>query len=268
MANAIRRILKGSCFLALAGILAAQSMPTKTTDKIKGASSSSIEQLRGTVEYVQDNTLVVKMASGERRTFNPPPSRRFIVDGNELPVSALKPGTRLTATVVTTKTAFTDRVTTVGTGKVWYVAPPSTVILTLPNGENRQYKVKSDYKFSVGGQPATVFDLRKGMTVAAEKIEEIPGIEIASNTTVTGTAPPEPKPAVAREATPAPAPARTAAAARPEPAPAPAPRAATPEPVQVAERAKTLPKTASPFPLIGLAGLLCGAASLVIRKLR
>ena len=63
----------------------------------------------------------------------------------------LKPGTKLTATVTTTTTPVTVRTTTVGSGRVWYVAG-TTVILTLPNGENRQYKVARDYKFTVERQ--------------------------------------------------------------------------------------------------------------------
>jgi hypothetical protein len=45
----------------------------------------------------------------------------------------------------------TERATTVGTGKVWYVAG-NTVILTLPNNENRMYKVNDNYRFMVSGQ--------------------------------------------------------------------------------------------------------------------
>ena len=55
--------------------------------------------------------------------------------------------------MTTTGTPVTERTTTVGDRKVWYVAGPN-VILTLPNDENRQYKVKNDYKFIVGGKPA------------------------------------------------------------------------------------------------------------------
>src|SRR6185369_6191586 len=130
-----------------------------------------------------------------------------------------KVGTKLHATVSTTKTSVTDRTTTVGTGKVWFVSG-NTVILTLPNNENRMYKVAESYRFIVDGQKATVHDLRKGMTVSAEKIVEEPRVEIATDTTVTGSAPPPPRPVVA--AAPAPA------APAPTPAPTPAPARATP----------------------------------------
>ena len=65
----------------------------------------------------------------------------------------------------------------------------NTVILTLPDGNNKMYTSKSDFKFTVDGHPASVRDLRKGMKIFAEKIVESPLTEIANNTTVTGHAP-------------------------------------------------------------------------------
>src|SRR6185295_981266 len=105
----------------------------------------------------------------------------------------LKPGTKLTATVTTTKTPVTERTTTIGTGKVWWVAG-NTVIITLPNNENRMYKVNDNYHFKVDGKDASVHDLRKGMVIAAEKIVESPKAELATNVAVTGEAPPAPQP--------------------------------------------------------------------------
>jgi hypothetical protein len=49
--------------------------------------------------------------------------------------------------------------------------------------------VKDDVKFTVEGQPATVFDLRPGMNVRAEKIVEAPDVEIVRDRTVIGHAP-------------------------------------------------------------------------------
>jgi hypothetical protein len=108
--------------------------------------------------------------------------------------------------VVTTQASVTDRTTTVGQRKGWFVSGPN-VTVTLPNGENRQYKVKDDYKFRCGREtPRRVFYLRKRMTVRVEKIVEVPHVEIATDTTVTGTAPKQ-----VAAAAPAPAPAGTPA---------------------------------------------------------
>ena len=243
------RILKRSCIaFVLGGFLTAQQMPQTTKERIKTGSSTTTKEINGTVVAVEGNTLVVKLSTGEIETFNPPDSRKFIIDGQEQTVHDLKVGTKLHAKQTVTQTSITERTTTVGTGKVWYVAGPN-VILTLPNGENRQYKVKDDYKFIVDGQPATVFELRKGMVVSAEKIVEAPHVEMATDVQVTGTAPKavakaEPAPAPAPSPTPAPAPRRApepVAKAQPAPAPAPAPEAPP--------AATKLPKTGKPSAL-------------------
>jgi len=266
MKPTIRIALIALCVAALSlTLFAQQQMPQTKKESIENSQQVSTEQFNGTVVIAQNGTLVVKMANGDLRTFNPPESRRFLVDGKELTVNELKPGTKLHATVTTTKTSITDRTTTVGSGKVWFVSG-NTVILTLPNNENRQYKVQESYRFTVDGKPASVHDLRKGMTVAAQKIVEEPRVEIASNTSVTGEAPPPPKP-VAEAPAPAPAPRRAAAPPPPAPAPAAAPEPAAP--AAAPEPAPTkLPKTGSPLPLIGLLGLLSTGTSFALRAVR
>ena len=82
------------------------------------------------------------------------------MDGQELRLEQLKPGMKLQATVTTTVTPVTERTTTIGSGKVWYVSG-NTLIVTLPNNENRTFKVDDLYRFNVGGQPASVHDLRR-----------------------------------------------------------------------------------------------------------
>ena len=187
MKTTLRRILLASGMALTFALLAApQDMPKTTKEHIKGTATVKTELLKGVVTVVEGNNLEVRMSTGDIRIFNVPESRRFIVDGKELTVQELKPGTRLTATVTTTTTPVTERTTTVGTGKVWHVSG-NTVILTLPNNENHMYKVQNSYRFNVNGEKATVHDLRKGMIVSAEKIVEEPKTEIASNTVVTGT---------------------------------------------------------------------------------
>ena len=263
-----RKIMLGLCLtitvFALFAAVAAAQMPKTTTEKIQGAAAVTTQEMKGTVAFVEGNNLVIKMSTGEVRTFNNvPDTRKVIIDGQEVAVRDLKVGTKLTATITTTNTSVTVRTKTVGSGRVWFVSG-NNVILTLPNGENRQYKAAPGMKFTVDGRSATVFDLRKGMTVAAEKIVEEPRTEIASNTRIVGQAPaatsiPRAEPAPA----PAPAPVRAAAPA-PAPVAAPAP---APEPA-AAPAAPKLPKTASPLPLMGLLGLLCVGGSFGIRMLR
>jgi LPXTG-motif cell wall-anchored protein len=259
MTTIFRAILTGLCIALMASALLAQGqMPTTTKEEIPGASSVTTQQLHGTVVQVEGNSLVVRMSDGGIREFDVPESRQFIIDGKTLSVHDLVPGTRLNATVTTTTTPVTERTTTVGTGKVWFVSG-NTVILTLPNNENRMYKVKEDYRFIVNGQKASVHDLRKGMVISAEKIVEAPKTVIASNVAVTGHAPvAKAAPVQTAAATPTPAAPQAAPAA---PAPAPAEQAA-------ATPSTKLPKTGSPLPLIGLLGLAFTSASFGLRRLR
>jgi LPXTG-motif cell wall-anchored protein len=270
MRTITHRVLTGlslSLLLFAPFVAAQQGMPQTTKKQIRGAATVTTEELRGTVAQVEGNKLVVRMSTGDIRLFNVPESRRFLIDGKELTVHDLKPGTKLAATVTTTETPVTERTTTVGTGKVWFVSG-NTVILTLPNNENRSYKVEDSYRFTVNGAPATVHDLKKGMVISAQRIVEQPSTEIASNTVVTGQAPPPPpapKPVVAQAPPPPPSP-------RPTPPPATAPSPARPPEItpaveQAANVPAKLPKTGSPLPLVGLLGLLFTGTSLVLRKL-
>src|SRR5690242_17653665 len=98
MTNAFRRIPTG-LFMAIAivtilALTAAAQMPRTTTEKIAGTSAVSTEKLTGTVVLVEGNNLVVRMSDGAIRYFQPPESRRFVVDGQELTLRDLKPGTK------------------------------------------------------------------------------------------------------------------------------------------------------------------------------
>jgi LPXTG-motif cell wall-anchored protein len=227
--------------LFFAATVAAQAQKTATV---------STSQLTGEVVQVEGNDLVVKLTTGELRTFRVPETRKFIIDGKELSVHDLQTGTTLTATVKTTTTPVTVRTKTSLTGRVWYAAAP-TIILTLPDGTNKQYYVKDEdnLRFTVNGRPATVFELRKGMTVTAEKIVEEPNVEITTDTRVVGSAPPPALRAAATAKPPTPAP-ETAAPAPPKPAPsetaAPAPPEPEPAALEPAPSETTSPATLEP----------------------
>ena len=216
------------------------------------AQTEKTTTLSGTVEGVDGGTLVVKMDNGELRMFTPPADRVFMVDGKELKLADLKPGTKLTATVK--ETATTTMATTVESleGTVAYASGP-TVILTLPSKERKLYNIKSTdpVKFyNHEGKEITVFDLRKNMQIKATKLTEAPRTELVANVAVTGTAP------AAGAGT-------TQAAAKPAAAAPAAPAAAQSQPASTQASAATpatLPKTGSQLPLLGLIGL----ASLVI----
>jgi LPXTG-motif cell wall-anchored protein len=256
-----------SCLtLGLIGLFAATAA-AQTTQQTTGASTVTTETISGEVVKVEGNTLVVKMSTGELRTFsNIPDTKRAIVDGKEVGVRDLIPGTRLTSTITKTMTPVTVRTTTVKTATVWFVAAP-TVILTHPDGTNKQYNVKEDVKFTVNGQPATVFDLKPGMTVSAEKIIEEPKLEITTASRVVGQSPNAAPAMAAPAATTSTAGAKPPASAASGSKPAAAPATAPANPPATAAPAK-LPKTGSPIPLAGLLGLLLVGGSLAMRRLR
>ncbi len=210
--------------MALTLSLTAQVDTTTTTTAGNANVVTKVE--RGEVVTVSGNDLVVKMADGTLRNFeNVPASAKVTVDGKQLGVKDLKPGMKLQRTITTTTTPMT--ITTVETvkGKVWAITPPLSVILTLEDGKNQQFKIPEDQKFNVDGQMVDAFAVRKGMIITATKITEQPAVEVTQSKTVTGqAAPPADVPILvaegSEEAVPAPA-------AEPAAAPASAPEAAS-----------------------------------------
>lgn len=246
------RILAVSFTCALfAGVATAQD--TSTTSVQAGQATVTTEVKHGEVVYVSGNDLVVKADDGQVKHFVVADTTTFNVDGKDLTVHDLKPGMKLTRTITTTSTPKTVRTVRTIKGKVWYVNAPSTVILTLPDNTNKQYKVPEGTMFSVDGEMKSVFHLKKGMLISATVITESPEVVQGSTRTLSGVAPPPPPAPVT------PAPVGVLLIEVPAPAPAPAP-------TQVAQN--TLPKTGSVFPLIGLLGMLCLSASLGLRILR
>ena len=240
-----RKILLGLCVIMTVFALVAVAQTTTKERTVTGKQVAA-QTLKGTVVFNQGGTVVVKMSSGELRTLTPPAGTTVKVDGVDTPASDVKVGTQLTATITTTTTSVTDRTVTVGSGKVWYVAG-NNVILTMPDGTNKQFKVQPHFKFKVDGKDADVSALKKGMVVSAEKIVEEPLTMVDTSKAVVGHLPPPPPP-------------KEVAKAEPAPAPAPAPVAEAP--------AKKLPKTGSPFALIGMLGVLFTGAGFALRKLR
>jgi hypothetical protein len=174
--------------IALAPTPISAQAPQTTKEEVRGTTTTKTEQLNGTVAYVTGNNLVVMMSTGQVRTFQVPPTRRFMIDGKELTVNQLQTGTTLTATTTSYTTPVTVVTTTAGTGKVIWVAGNS-LVLQLPTNEVKTYTVPEATKFTVDGKEATLQDLRQGMTVAAEKIVEVPKVDFVSDTVVTGHAP-------------------------------------------------------------------------------
>jgi hypothetical protein len=237
----------GALCMAFAASMSAQVKTETTTTSGQSVHQSTVE--RAEVIMVDGNDLLVKMEDGTIRHFpNVPESARATVDGQELGIHDLKPGMKLQRTLTTTTTPKTITTVQTVTGKVWHVSPPTSVILTLEDGTNQQFKIPKGQKFTVDGQQTDAWGLRKGMNVSATKVVEVPTTEVEHQRQISGSMPPPPPPP------PADQPILIAAA---EPMPAPA--AAAPA---------ELPKTGSLLPLIGLLGGLSFLSSISLGVLR
>lgn len=186
-------VLTGVAIAMSAALYAQATQPppqstTTTTKEAAGAATVTTDQMAGEVIFTQGNWLFVRMLPNkEFRLFNVPVGREFLIDGQKKLVGDLKPGTVLIATVTTTNQPVTVRTMTNLEGTVWY-ASGNHVILTLPNGENKSFIVPENFRFTVQGKPATVFELKPGMKVSATKIVAEPQTDITTKTVVTGRA--------------------------------------------------------------------------------
>ena len=207
---------------------------------IAAAQSTTIEIKRGTVLHVYGNNLVVKMSDGTVKEFDVPEGFTFAIDGKQVSVGDLKPGTMLTSAVKTTETPREVQVTEFKSGTVLKVVG-TTLIVRMADGEIRRLTdVPRDQRVEVDGKELRVEELREGMKLRAKIVSTHSVVVTEEDVMVAGTAPQAPRPA---------------AVARP------VARAAAPAPM--------LPKTGSSTPLAGLFGmilLLVGAGIAVIRR--
>ena len=174
---------------------------------------------------VSGNDLWVKDEAGQMRHFpNVPESVRVTVNGQQLGIHDLKPGMTIERTTITTTSDKLVTTTQTVTGKVWHVNPPLSVILTMDDSTNQEFKIPKGQKFNVNGQMTDAWGLKKGMTITATKIVEVPETAVTQKKILAGQMPPPPPPAPDQPvliAVLVPVPAPTAA-------PAPAPEAPAP----------------------------------------
>jgi LPXTG-motif cell wall-anchored protein len=194
---------------------------------------------------VDGNHLVVSLPEGTKE-MNVPDDFRFTVDGRQLSVRELRPGMSGTATVTTRTTLTPVTVTEVKNGTVLYATPVSIIVRT-DEGLNKMFTQsdvdKRHIRIMREGKPAQISDFRANDRLSATIVTSMPP-RVMTEKEVEAT--------LARSA---PAAARAAA----QPAPAPPLTSAS---ASTSSSAPTLPKTASPLPLLGLAGLLSLAAGI------
>ena len=189
------------------------------------AQTTTYEIRQGTVLNTYGNHLVVRMADGEVRDVEVPEGFMFRVDGKDVSVHDLKPGTQLTAAVATTTTPKIVQVTEVRNVEV-VRRDGQTIITRDENGKMHQYrKVPENIKLMADGKEIIYNDIYAGMKLNAYIVHE-ERIEVTEqDIAIAGAAPAAP----------------AAPAAKPAPVAAPAPI--------------VLPKTGSSLPLAGLAGI-------------
>jgi hypothetical protein len=204
---------------ALVFAATANAQVQTTTDTATGGTTRQVKVVNAEVVAVSGNDVVVKMEDGSlRHIASVPDSARVTVDGKELGVHDLKPGMRLQNTITTTTSPKLITTTKTVTGKVWHVNPPLSVILTLEDGTNQEFKIPKGQKFTVNGEQVDAFGLKKGMIISATKVVEEPITVVEQQAKVTGSMPPPPpappadQPMLVAVVSPAPAPAAAPAA--------------------------------------------------------
>ena len=228
-------------FCAMTAGVAAQDITHPSTTKTIEPPTHEIQTTHvknAEIIHVSGHEVVVELENGKFELLNLPEDFRFQVDGRDVAVHELTPGTKLSQEIHTITTP--QEVTTLSTvkGKVWHINAPH-LILSFPGGETKAYTVPDGIVFHIDGQDKTVFDLRKGMEVSATVLTVEPVQSITRHSVVSGQAPP--RPAMAFEGP------MLIEKTREDPVLT----AAVEEPV-----AKELPKTASLVPLAGTLGFL------------
>jgi hypothetical protein len=218
---------------------------------------------------VEGNQLVVRLPEGTRE-LTVPEDFRFMVNGQPMSVRQLKPGMKGTATITTRTTVTPVTVTEVKNGTVMQSTGTSIIVRT---DEGIKSFTQSDVdkrgiKIMRNGQPATVTDFRQGDRLSATIITSKPPqvltekeVQATTSAAATGGAPAASAPRAAsatRPSSSSSASSSTAASNAASGTPSQAPTAG----------ARTLPKTASSWPLLWLVSVLSLAIGVALTMRR
>ena len=229
--------------------------------------TSSTQTKKFQIIAVDGNTLVVKLPEGTRE-LTVADDFRFNVDGKQLSVRELKAGMAGTANITTTTTVTPVVVTEVKEGTVVKAMGTSIIVQT---GSGYKMFSQSDIdkrgiKIMRDGRVASISDFRENDKLTATIITTKPP-KVMTQQEVTAT--------LAKSNASAGAGAATAGAGTAKPAATTAKPAATtagapppPPPAESGAKPRTLPKTASLLPLLGLTGLASLLAGLAFTARR
>jgi hypothetical protein len=270
-----KRYILSLVILVAAVALVASAASAQTTTDIKN----------GTIVSVGDNSIVIREASGTTRHFEVPEGFTVNVDGKETPVSALKPGMKISATIKTVTVPVTVQTTQLKNAKV--IKNEGGALYVREADGIHRYDIPAGFRFDIGGAKLRLSDLQQGQHLNATIVHTSKGTateqEVASASATdeayrAAQAKAAADKAAAEKAAAEKAAAEKAAAekaaadakARADAEAAAAKAAAEAAAAQEA-MAQSLPKTASAVPLAGALGALClglGAALTLRRKLQ
>jgi hypothetical protein len=224
------RIVACLLSLALSPIAFAQATSTESTKVTQTPKS-------GVVESVAGNKVVLKEADGLHE-YTLPDGFKFALDGRQVGVDEIKPGMAVNAVITDTVTTRNVTVTRVASGTVAQVAPGGIVLKDDATGNYKSYNFKdakgNDIYFARDGQQVALRDVKQGDRLSGTVVTTLPPQVTTQRSAVArATAPAEPAPVVAAATPPA-----------------------------------SLPKTASPVPLIGLLAVLVAGVALALRAFR
>jgi hypothetical protein len=250
---AIRFVLCGAVVCLSAAVSLAQTQ-TSTTSETK----------KFQVISVDGNQLVVRLPEGTRE-LTVPADFRFNVDGKSLSVQELRPGMAGTATITTRTTLTPVTVTEVKNGTVAKALGTSIIVST--DGAYKMFSQsdidKRGIKIMRDGKVAEISDFREGDRLTATIITSKPP-RVMTEKEVNATLATAAGGATGAGGAGAPGAAAAPATSKPQTAPA-SPQAVA---STTGGAARTLPKTASYVPVLGLVGLasLFAGLGLTLRR--
>jgi hypothetical protein len=270
-----RSILSLVILLAAIVAFAAPTASAQTTYEIRNA----------TVISAWENTVVYRNEKGETRQIELPPGFKVNVDGKDVPVSELKPGMKVSATVKTTTAPVVVQTTTLKDAKV--IKNEGGLLYVREADGIHSYNIPEGFRFDIGGAKVRTVDLQQGQHLNATIVHTARGTHTEQQVVAAAASDEAARAAAAKAAADKAAADRAAAEraaaeraaadtaaadakARADAEAAAAKAAADAAAAQEA-MAQSLPKTASPVPLAGALGALCvglGAALTLRRKLR
>ena len=249
------------------------------------SAQSTMEVKNGTIVAVGENSLVIKDAQGTHRYVEVPSGFTVTVDGKDTPISALKPGMTITASIKTVSTPVVVQTTQLKNAKV--IKNAGGLLYVREADGIHTYNVPGGFRFDIAGAKMRIEDLQVGQVLNATIVhtargtkteQEIASVSASDDAAKAAAAKAAADKAAADKAAADKAAADRAAADRAAAdararadAEAAAARAAADAAAAQQAMASSLPKTASRVPMAGALGILClalGAALTLRRTLR